>query len=335
MNTLRKGKKLVCIILAIIFSLGLFACETPNETPDDVGSIDILSPNGFYVSFIDVGQGDSALINLPNGKKIMIDCGSRMDFATGSIKSFLQKAKVDKIDYLILTHPDEDHVGGALSLINDISVGQLFVPLVYSRELFPVYNSVINLCEEKQIPTFVSQRSVIEKGEDFSVSILAPAKWSDNQSSYRDFNLAENPTETQTNDISAVVFIEYKGISFLFTGDISSKQEQKILANYQNGIYTNEFSKQGANINLSEIDFLKVSHHGSADSSSEQFLNLLKPSNAVISVGGDNIFGHPSTSVLNRIINANQNCNVLRTDVKGSIIVTVNDNGQYSVNFDK
>ena len=89
----------------------------------------------------------------------------------------------DKIDYLILTHPDEDHVGGALSLINDISVGQLFVPLVYSRELFPVYNSVINLCEEKQIPMVVSERNAIEKGEDFSVSILAPARWSDNQTS--------------------------------------------------------------------------------------------------------------------------------------------------------
>ena len=74
MNTPHKGKRLVSIILTIIFSLGLFACETPNETPDDVESTDILSPNGFYVSFIDVGQGDSALINLPNGKKMMIDC---------------------------------------------------------------------------------------------------------------------------------------------------------------------------------------------------------------------------------------------------------------------
>ena len=323
MNTLHKGKRLVCIILTIIFSLGLLACETP----DDAEQAEFLLPNGFYVGFIDVGQGDSALINLPNGKKIMIDCGSRTDFATGSIKSFLQKANVDKIDYLILTHPDEDHVGGAINLINDISVGQLFVPLVYSQDLFPVYDSVINLCEEKQIPRVVSERSVIEKGEDFSVSILSPANWSEIQSSYRDFNLADNPTETQTNDISAVVFIEYKGVSFLFTGDISNKQEQKILANYQNGVY--------ANTNLSEIDFLKVAHHGSADSSSEKFLNLLKPSNAIISVGGDNIFGHPSKSTLNRILNSNPNCNILRTDSKGTILVSVDNKGEYSLSFYK
>jgi len=298
-----KGKSFIYLILIIIFSFSLVACSKSNDESEVEG----LSLDAFWVGFIDVGQGDSALINLPDGKKIMIDCGAGSEFATKSIQNFLQKTKVDKIDYLILTHPDDDHVAGALNVINNVSVGQLFTPLVCLQNLFPAYDSVIKLSQEKQIPISTSERKVILKGEDYFVAILSPANVQDRDSSYRDFNMSPNPTETLANDISSVVFIEYKGVSFLFTGDISSKQENKILDNYKSGVYNREFASSNVSVSLEGVDFLKVAHHGSIDSSSENFLKLIKPNNAVISVGGDNIYGHPSTLVLSRLINANEN----------------------------
>ena len=114
--------------------------------------------------------------------------------------------------------------------------------------------------------------------------------------------------------------MQSSGVRMLFTGDAEKSQEQYVLNNYLVGIYSSMHE-----VNLYDIDLLKVAHHGSNDSSSSDFLDVLKPKNAVFSVGGDNIYGHPITSVIERVLTANSNCNIYRTDYLGTISFAIKD----------
>jgi competence protein ComEC len=127
------------------------------------------------------------------------------------------------------------------------------------------------------------------------------------------------------------VYLEYKGVRFLFTGDNSSQKEQKLINDYKSGAIERFLFNKEVTVNLESIDFLKVAHHGSDDSTCADFLALTRPKNAIISVGGNNIYGHPSTSTLVKLEVANENVNVLRTDVKGTISVMVNKQGIVNV----
>ena len=125
-----------------------------------------------------------------------------------------------------------------------------------------------------------------------------------------------------------MIYVEYAGVSFLFTGDAGKQQEQLVENNINLGFY-NQFVD--GRIDLYNIDFLKVAHHGADDCSSQDFLNIIQPQNAVLSVGGNNIYGHPSSRVIDRLYLANPNVNLLRTDVCGNITISVSASGEYAI----
>ena len=282
---------------------------------------------GLVVRYVDVGQGDSILIKFPDQKSLMIDCGGALDSVTDNIQKSFDDLGVENLDYLVLTHPDLDHVGSALNVLQTISVDSVFIPNVLEPQKFSTFNSALNYINANQIESIIFDNFCYIVGQDYSLAFLSPLPMSDKDSPYIDFNFALEPNETQINDISAVIYLEYKGVRFLFTGDAGEKIEEKILLDYYSGVFKQNFSKHGINVNLAEIDFLKLAHHGSKDSSTEDFLNLVKPKNAIISVGGNNFYGHPSTQTLSRLYQANQTCAVWRTDVKGDITVKVDKNG--------
>lgn len=309
-------KRLLSIILAVLSCLFVVGCNSDNSNnPSDQGG----EENVLYVDVIDVGQGDAILVCFPNGDTLMIDCGSGSSFANHKIENVLTKRKVNRIDYLVLTHPDIDHVGGASFVANEVEIGRIFLPYIYYIDNFPAYKSAKESLEQKcDKKTYSAIGLAIEK-EGYFIKFLSPANKEDSDSSYHQINRFE-PTDSQTNNVSPIIYVECNGIRMLFTGDAESGQEKYVLNNYLVGLYSGS-----PKINLYDIDLLKVAHHGSNDSTSTEFVEMLKPKNAVFSVGGDNIYGHPYASVIERILTANPNCNILRTDYLGTISFTIKD----------
>ena len=309
----------IIVLLITLFNFGLFGCSNDNENQP----FPII--NEFCVYYLDVGEGDCIFINLPDGKRMVIDTGLYSNDNYNKLKNLLTQYNVSKIDYLVLTHPDADHIGNAFSIIQDYTVEKAFVPDIYNKQLYTEFNGVFNMLIENgcQI-TYPSVYTFIE-GEEYYIAFLSP-NYTESIGYYSYFNSLEQPNSEQVNNLSPIIYLEYKGVTFLFTGDANYKQEQIFIEYKKIGLF-NFIHKP---INLDDIDFLKVGHHGAEDCTSEEFVYAINPQNAVISVGGNNIYGHPSTKTISRLCNQNINVNVLRTDVCGTIAVGVNQSGEYT-----
>ncbi len=241
--------------------------------------------NQLEIHFLDVGQGDSILVKLPNEEILLIDAGTR---SSGPyVVDYLKNHDIDKIDYLIATHPHEDHIGGLPEVISKFSVKTAYLPnktnntKIFEQLLLSIKKNNIELIEAKAGVNILDSK-------DLKLDILGPVK------SYNDIN-----------NNSVLLKLEYEDFVSLFTGDMEKKAELDVL---------------NKNINS---DLLKVSHHGSDTSSSEMFLNAVNPKYAVISVGEKNKYGHPNAIILDRL---NKNgSKIFRTDMDGDIIFIYND----------
>ncbi|MBR2384205.1 MAG: hypothetical protein IKA99_01200, partial [Clostridia bacterium] len=207
-----------------------------------------------------------------------------------------------------------------------VSVGQAFVPYLENTELFPVYNEIYTKMVEKGIEINDLSAEVYFNREYF-MGILSP--FYKDYGFYEDINSTETPTDEQINDISAVLYISYSGRRFLFMGDASKNVEKRIVDDYSVGLYDAYYNSNI--INLNSIDVLKVAHHGSADSTTANFLSIVNPSYAVVSVGAGNIYNHPSSQTLHRLVEANSNVQIYRTDRNGDIRFEVNKSGDISL----
>ncbi len=256
-----------------------------------------VNPNG-KVMFIDVGQGDSAFIQLPFNKGVfLIDTGGRISFpkeewektkSTYSLVEsitipYLKSIGVTKINGLILTHGDVDHIGEAVELMNQIKIEELVIPEGFSRG--EIEEEVINLAKENKIAIKVVHAGDQLTYRDFPFYIVSPQVLTDSK-----------------NDDSLVLWIKLGGLRWLFTGDAEHESEEKIMRKYSN----------------LKADVIKVGHHGSKGSTSEQFLDTLSPSVAVISAGFNNRYNHPHQEVITKL--KRRDIKILRTDLHGGIL---------------
>lgn len=250
----------------------------------DVGYVSELNGNDFQFHVIDVGQGDCFLIKLPDNKTLLIDCGEADTYeqVSGYIKKFLKEEKLSKIDYFVLTHQDEDHIGNASQIIKRFDVGKVFRPKVYSK--YEQENSlnayVYGICEtdsfneftialhDKGVDYTFNEKGVVLAGENYSINFLSPSK-----NSY-----------SNSNDYSAVIMLKIYQKKFLLMGDASYKIENELIEEY--GDYL-------------KADVLKISHHGSKSSSSQDFLDIVKPKYAILTAEKDSD-DLPNVDVLNR-----------------------------------
>lgn len=234
------------------------------------------------VHFIDVGQGDATLIAC-GGHAMLIDSGD--DTKGTAIQNYLKKQDIKKLDYLILTHPDADHIGGAPVIITKFEIDKVFVSN-YEKDT-KTYQKLIQALDNKRLkyttPSAGSQYSL----GTATITILAP-----------------NDTYDNPNDSSIACIIQNGNNKFLFTGDAGEDAEKDILHN-------------GMNISA---DVYHVGHHGSRYSTSKEFFDAVKPSYAVISCGEDNSYGHPHAATLNTL--RMNGVKVYRTDEEGTIIAT-------------
>ena len=239
------------------------------------------SSGSFTVHFIDVGQADAALI-MCEGKTMLIDGGNADD--SNLMYTYLSKLGVDQLDYVIGTHAHEDHIGGIAGALNYAGVNRVLCPVTsYSTKAFNNFvKAVQNRGQSITIPSV---------GDQFTLG------------SANCQVLAVNST-SDTNESSIVLRITYGSTSFMFTGDAEQEAENMIL--------NRSFELKS--------DVLKVGHHGSASSTSYRWLREVDPDYAVISVGKDNSYGHPTETVLSRLRDAD--VTTYRTDLQGDIICT-------------
>ena len=268
--------------------------------------VDKFSGYDFQVHFIDVGQGDSILIKFPNNETMLIDTGDREEGEKVSsyVNNFLRKEKLESLDYLVLTHPDADHVGGAIDVLNTVKVDTVFRPKVYTNleaeqisteeimiSTTQTYDNVINLIIEKGCNVYYNEKGINMNLGGCEIEFLSP----------------ELNYYSSTNSISAVIMMTYQTKKFLLTGDADIQIENTLIEEY--GEYLN-------------ADVLKVAHHGSNSSSSSELLEIVSPQISILSVSKNTSL--PSVDVINRLNDINSK--VLTTSSNGSIALTIENN---------
>ena len=229
------------------------------------------------ICFLDVGQGDACFITTPNHKTILIDGGgsSSSTFDVGKdtlIPYILDKGHI-KVDYIFISHFDQDHIGGILTVLEELRVGEIYI--TKQGEESENYKKFLEIVEQKNLHVKVVKAGDIVLIDDISFHIL----WS----------TEEMIEENILNNNAMVMKMQYKNFSMLFTGDIEEIAEREILNLYKN------------NSNVLQATILKVAHHGSKTSSTEEFLKAVKSKVALIGVGENNMFGHPNAEVLKRL----------------------------------
>ncbi len=241
------------------------------------------------VYYLDVGQADSIYVELPNGQNMLIDAGNNPDGK--HIVNYLKSLKVKRIDYVVGTHPHEDHIGGLDTVIKNFSIGSVIMPELPDKSVptTKTYEDVLDAIVDKNLTATVAyggQLLLNDTEHQLKIEILSPIK-----SKYYE-NL---------NDYSVVMRLTYKKRSFLFTGDAEALPE-------------NEMLDKGYDLSA---DVLKVGHHGSSSSSTEKFVRAVNPTYTIISCGRNNDYGHPHKETLNLI--SKLKLNTYRTDKQKTI----------------
>ena len=254
-------------------------------------------PKDLEIHFVDVGQGDCTFIETPRKKTILIDGGGAFgnyDVGENTLLPYILDRGYAKVDYLFISHFDTDHVKSALTILEELNVKNVFISKQFEDS--DNYQEFLKIVKKKDIPVKILKKGDIVKiEENLEFEII----WPDNE------NIIE---ENILNNNAMVMKLKYKEFSMLFTGDIEEEAEIKILKNT---------SKEKL-----KCDILKIAHHGSKTSSTQEFLNLSEPKIALIGVGQNNLFGHPNEEVLERL--KEKNCKIYRTDLDGEISIKIN-----------
>ena len=235
------------------------------------------------VHFIDVGQGDSILVEYAN-ETMLIDAGERDKGV--NVSEFLREQGISSLDYLVATHPHADHIGGMLTILNEYPVGK-FIDSGYPHTA-QTYEDMLTIIENKSIPIHVAKRGeALDFAPGIQVQVLNPQK----------------QHSEEINENSIVLRIIDNNVSFLLMGDAGLETEESII--YE-GYYL-------------DSDILKVGHHASTSASGESFIAEVTPAISIIEVGADNDYGYPHEEVLERLQNVST---VYRTDHHGTVTVT-------------
>ena len=282
----------------------------PEPSPSANSSVEItpeIQPSqNLTMSFIDVGQGDSILVILPNTKTLLIDGGERQ--SSGKVLSTLQEYGLSYIDVIVATHPHADHIGGLIDVINNVNVGQVLDSgQVHTTQTF---EDLLDAIYNKQIPLrSVSEGESVNLDPTVKIDVLNPPASTPNGSN----------NEAEFNDNSVALKLTYGNFSALLTGDVEERNEARLVFK---------------NATILDADVLKAGHHGSRTSSSLAFLNAVTPEVVIISLGAGNSYGHPHPEALDRI-SASGAQYLHRTDIDGTITLISDAGGNISILTEK
>ena len=264
------------IIIAILIQSNNIHTETNSPEYANLN----INQEELNIFYLDVGQGDSTFITI-NGSNMLIDSGNDQDGYY--IVQFLKAQNIDKIDYFILTHCDEDHIGSAYKILDEIQIGTLYMP--NKENDTQTYERLLNAIERNNVN--VDKNLKASKETQYAIG---NANW----------KVLSVDAKNNLNDSSIVIELDYGNTKYLFMGDATTRVEEMVEWN--------------------EVDVLKVAHHGSNSSTSQLFLEKIKPKYAIISVGRDNSHNLPDIDIIERL--KNNNIKIYRTDENNTIWLT-------------
>ena len=273
-------KKLVLIILFVFILVNL---------------LNNFVPKSLKIYFIDVGQGDSTLIQTQYGRNILIDGGGSefgtYDIGENILLPYLLDRRINKLDYIVISHFDSDHVKGVFKVIEELEVSNIIISR--QGEVSENFKEFQKIVSDKNVNIII-----VKKGDYITIDRL----------SFIEILFPEDKliNENILNNNSIVMKFVSGDFDMLFTGDIEKIAEDRLIELYKN---TNKL----------KADILKVAHHGSKTSSTEEFIELVKPEIGLIGVGKNNNFGHPNEEITERL--ENNNIQIYRTDECGEIII--------------
>jgi competence protein ComEC len=277
------------LILTVMLILNIYFFSSLNDE-------DLLPENVLSVFMIDIGQGDSYLIKFPNGKTALIDAGNTtfyFDNGERVIIPLLNYLGIEKVDYAFVSHIDSDHHAGFVSLILARKIKTVYKPEVDSA--LSKDRRFEKFLNEFELPINYYSRETLKIG---NVNLY-----------FLNYDKFINSTALETNNRSGVIKLNYGNTSFLFTGDLEKSAENEYAKRYKHFL---------------DSDVLKVSHHGSKTSTSNEFLNFVSPEISLISAGINNSFGHPAEEVLTRLNRFKSK--ILRTDLNGAVLLRSDGN---------
>lgn len=299
----RKLKTKIClsIVISLLTSLiVLCSCSLNLNNTEDIVSVTqknthtaeqdvtqaVIGEETLNIYFLDVGQGDSIFIELPDEKTMLIDAGEN-NFGEG-IRNYISDYGYSKIDYLVATHPHADHIGSMAYIVKNMDIGSVFMPKVSTNT--KTYENLLESISDKGLKVTSAKAGLTIADESgYTINVVAPV----------------TIDEDNLNNSSVVIKLGYGDTSFLFTGDAEKEELETITDNVS-------------------ADVLKVGHHGSTTSTTEEFLSRVNPTYAIISVGKDNSYGHPHDKVL--MLLEKFNCKIFRTDVDKTVVFSSNGN---------
>jgi len=286
-----KNKIKVIIFILCILIYGFLKDSTLLTSLSNAEDV-VVSEGILKVHVIDVGQADSIFIELPNKETMLIDAGNNSDDET--VINYIKELNYDTINYLIGTHPHEDHIGGLDTVIDTFTIQNIYMPKIQHNT--KTFEDVLLSIKNKGYKILTAKAGVnIINSNNLKIDIIAPV----------------NDIYESLNNYSAVVKITYDDKSFLFTGDAETLSEDEITTNIK-------------------ADLIKIGHHGSFSSTSNEFLSKVSPSYAIISVGKNNDYGHPHREIINLLNESN--IKVYRTDLSGTIIIKSDG---YNINIEE
>ena len=267
------SKKILTLLIILIIPL-ILSCNSNSST------------NIIKVHYIDVGQGDSILIQV-NNKNLLIDAGPSV--MQDNLISYLKDNNIKNLDYIIATHPHEDHIGGMAKVIKTFNIGKFYAPNVIHDS--NTFENMITELQNKNLKINIIKKGMggdIDLGKNTTIEVFSPL----------------SDTYDNLNNYSPIMKITYGNTSFLFTGDAEKETENEVIRNKSNV----------------KSNVLKLGHHGSSSSTSENFYSAVSPNISIISLGINNKYGHPSKNILSLLSSAKTE--VYRTDEDGTIIIS-------------
>lgn len=264
-----------------------------------IATVVIFKPKDLEIVYLDVGQGDSIAIHTAKNKNILIDGGGNIskpleeaNMGTQIVLPYLKYKGINRLDCVFVSHPDGDHIIGILELLDYIKINQIFIADTDAK------NDLLKILEMKaskyNIPiNKLSKGNIVKVDDSISFECIYPTK-----------NILIDSDDYNNN--SLVLYMDYNNSKFLFTGDIEKEAEDRITKDYKK----------------LDVDILKVAHHGSKTSSTQNFVDMVQPKVAIISSGKNNYYGHPHKEVLDRY----KNINIYNTADEGAILIKPKNN---------
>lgn len=310
---LRKIKIIVlCVVLALVVGLCVFSAFCPPKIWKyyvKKPKVEKREDGEMRIHFLDVGQGDCTVIELPDGKVALIDGGNATERTAEIVLRYLNALKIKTIDYLIVTHPDTDHCGSLKLVVQQKEILNAYLPATKPENEQAAYAGLYQELLEEDCNLVYSKRGKIsDEDANYTLSFLYPRS--------KDIEEVE-----YYQGESSVLWLDYMGTSAIFMGDATEATEELLMTEDRVDLL------EIFGVDLQSTEILKVGHHGSDSSTSLEFLQYLNVHTAVISCGKNNQYGHPTEKVLNNVENVG--ANLYRTDENGTVYISVKGEDGY------